>query len=556
MYGRMRQKKNLMMKKFKLYLIENISSTLTSLSIPNVDFNLTQPKNKEFGDLSSNIPLLIGSKQKTKPLDIGRLIAENLNEKKLKYISDIGVTAPGFLNFKIAPIFFQKQLDFILKKDTGFGKGSIGFGKSANVEFVSANPTGPLTVGHGRNAVLGDTISKILEWQSFDVTREYYFNDAGRQMRVLGESVEARYYEILGKSFDFPKDGYQGKYILDIAKHILKHKGENLKKGDGIFQKSAEEIIFKEIKSSLINLGIRFDKFTNEKSFYENGDIDELLKSLSEKNLIYKKDDATWFKSSSLGKEQDRVYIKSSGEPTYRVPDTAYHLNKIRRDYDLIVDIFGADHADTYPDVIIALKSLGFKTDHIKVLLYQFVTLIQDGQKIKMSTRQANFITLDQLIEELGSDVVRYFFVMRSMNSHLDFDLDIAKDQSEKNPVFYLQYAYARICNIIKQANKEKLNRNKSNDLTLLEHEDEVIMLKHMVRFPEIIDIAYENLEPQYIANYLQKLASFFHKFYSHCKVISNDADLTNARIQLIKGVKIILSNGFNILGISSPERM
>jgi len=556
MYGQMHQKKSLMMKKFKLYLIENISSTLTSLSLPSVDFNLTQPKKKEFGDLSSNLPLLIGSKQKTKPLDIGKLISENLKKRKLKYIFDINVTNPGFINFKIAPIFFQKQLDLILTEDEDFGKGSIGFGKSANVEFVSANPTGPLTVGHGRNAVLGDTISKILEWQSFDVTREYYFNDAGRQMRILGESVEARYYEILGERFDFPKDGYQGKYILDIAKHLLKHQGKNLKKGDEIFQKSAEEIIFKKIKKSLIDLGIKFDRFTNEKSFYENGDIDELLKSLSDKKLIYKKDDATWFKSSSLGKEQDRVYIKSSGEPTYRVPDTAYHLNKIKRNYDLIVDIFGADHADTYPDVIIALKSLGYKTDHIKVLLYQFVTLIQNGKKIKMSTRQANFITLDQLIEELGSDVIRYFFVMRSMNSHLDFDLDIAKDQSEKNPVFYLQYAYARICNIIKQENKENLDKNKPYDPTLLEHENELIMLKHMVRFPEFIDIAYENLEPQYIANYLQQLASFFHKFYSHCKVITDDADLTAARIELIKAVKVILSNGFNILGISSPERM
>ena len=552
----MHQKTNLMMKKLKLYLIENISSTLTSLSLPNIDFNLSQPKKKEFGDLSSNLPLLIGSKQKTEPLKIGKLISESLKEKKLKYILDINVTAPGFLNFKISPIFFQKQVNLILKEHKNFGKGSIGFGKSANVEFVSANPTGPLTVGHGRNAVLGDTISKILEWQSFDVTREYYFNDAGRQMRVLGKSVEARYYEILGENFDFPEDGYKGKYIINIAKNILKQKGNNIKYGDDIFQKSAEEIIFKEIKSSLINLGIKFDQFTNEKSFYENGDIDELLKALSDKKLIYKKDDAIWFKSSSLGKEQDRVYIKSSGEPTYRVPDTAYHLNKIKRNYDLIVDIFGADHADTYPDVIIALKSLGFKTDHIRVLLYQFVTLIQNGEKVKMSTRQANFITLDQLIEELGSDVVRYFFVMRSMNSHLDFDLDMAKDQSEKNPVFYLQYAYARICNIIKQANKEKLNRKKIYDLTMLEHKDEIIMLKHMVRFPEIMDIAYENLEPQYIANYLQQLASFFHKFYSHCKVITNDANLTNARIQLIEAVKIILNNGFNILGISAPERM
>ena len=552
----MPKKKNFMIKKLKLHLTKNISSTLKSLSLPNVDFNLTQPKKKEFGDLSSNLPLLIGSKQKTKPLDIGMLISESLKEKKLKYISDINVTAPGFLNFKIEPIFFQKQVDLILKENKNFGKGSVGIGKSANVEFVSANPTGPLTVGHGRNAVLGDTISKILEWQSFNVTREYYFNDAGRQMRVLGQSVEARYYEILGKSFDFPKDGYQGKYIFDIARYILNKNGNDIKCGDNIFQKCAEEIIFKDIKKSLINLGIRFDQFTNEKFFYENGDIDELLKSLSNKNLIYKKDDALWFKSSSLGKEQDRVYIKNSGEPTYRVPDTAYHLNKIKRNYDLIVDIFGADHADTYPDVIIALKALGFKTDHIKVLLYQFVTLIQNGEKIKMSTRQANYITLDQLIDELGSDVVRYFFIMRSMNSHLDFDLDIAKDQSEKNPVFYLQYAYARICNIIKQASREKLNKNKSYDLKLLMHEDEINMLKHMVRFPEIIDIAYENLEPQYIANYLQQLASFFHKFYNHCKVITNDNDLMDARLQLIKAVKIILSNGFNILGISSPERM
>ena len=552
----MHQKKNLMMKKLKLYLIENISSTLTTLSLPNVDFNLTQPKNKEFGDLSSNLPLLIGSKQKTKPLVLGKLILESLKEKRLEYIFDINITAPGFLNFKILPIFFQKQVDLILKKDENFGKGSIGFGKSANVEFVSANPTGPLTVGHGRNAVLGDTISKILEWQSFNVTREYYFNDAGRQMRMLGESVEARYFEILGKNFVFPKDGYQGKYILDIAKYIIKHKGNNLKYGDNIFQKSAEKIIFKEIKRSLVDLGIKFDQFTNEKSFYENGDIDELLKALSEEKLIYKKDDAIWFKASSLGKEQDRVYIKSSGEPTYRVPDTAYHLDKINRNYDLVVDIFGADHADTYPDVILALKALGCKTDHIKVLLYQFVTLIQNGEKIKMSTRQANFITLDQLVEELGPDVVRYFFVMRSMNSHLDFDLDIAKDQSEKNPVFYLQYAYARICNIIKQANKEKTNSSKFYDLTLLKHKNEIIMLKHMVRFPEIIDIAYENLEPQYVANYLQQLASFFHKFYSHCKVISNDTDITNARIQLIKAVKVILNNGFDILGISAPERM
>ncbi|MBI86577.1 MAG: arginine--tRNA ligase [Candidatus Marinimicrobia bacterium] len=544
------------MKKFKLYLIKNISSSLQSLSLPNVDFNLSPPKNRSFGDLSSNLPLLLGSIQKTQPLKVGKLILEDLKERKLENIDDININAPGFLNFRISPIFFQKRINLILKENKKFGKGSIGLGKSANVEFVSANPTGPLTVGHGRNAVLGDVISKILEWQGFRVTKEYYFNDAGRQMRILGKSVEARYYEILGENSKLPKDGYQGDYIISIAKNILEKKGKNLKPGDDIFQKSAEKIIFNEIKQTLKNIGINFDIFTNEKSFYENGDIDRLLKALSEKDLIYEKDGATWFRSSSLGKEQDRVYIKSSGEPTYRVPDTAYHLDKIKRQYDLIVDIFGADHADTYPDVILALKSLGFDTNHIKVLLYQFVTLIENGQKVKMSTRQANFITLDHLINELGSDVVRYFFVMRSMNSHLDFDLDMAKDQSDKNPVFYLQYAYARICNIIKQSNNEKLSTAKTCDLNLLSHANELIMLKHMAQFPEIVDIAYENLEPQYVAVFLQQLASCFHKFYNSCKVNTDDTDLTNARIKLIKAVKIILNNGFNILGISSPERM
>ena len=550
------QNNNLMMKEFKLYLIENISSTLSSLSFPILKFTLTQPKNKSFGDLSSNLPLLIGSLEKKEPLNIAKMISESLKTKNLKNIIDISVTPPGFLNFKISSVFFQQKVDSILEKNEKFGKGSVGLGKSANVEFVSANPTGPLTVGHGRNAVIGDIVARILEWQGYEVTREYYFNDAGRQMRILGNSVEARYYEILGKSFDFPKDGYRGDYITNIAKRILNRHGKNISRGDSIFQTKAEKVIFNEIKDSLNNLDIQFDLFTNEKSFYENGKIDNLLNALTKKKLIYKKNGATWFNSSSLGKEQDRVYIKSSGEPTYRVPDTAYHIDKIERGYDLIIDVFGADHADTYPDVIIAIKALGFRTDHIKVLLYQFVTLIQDGEKVKMSTRQANFITLDNLIKELGTDIIRYFFVMRSMNSHLDFDLDIAKDQSEKNPVFYLQYAYARICNIIKQAKNKDLSNIESYNLSLLIHENEITMLKHMAQFPEIIDTAYENLEPQYIANYLQQLASLFHKFYSHCKVISEDNDLTIARIRLIKAVKVILKNGFNILGVSSPDRM
>ena len=337
---------------------------------------------------------------------------------------------------------------------------------------------------------------------------------------------------------------------------IFDEKGSDLESGDPIFNERAEELIFSDIKSSLIKLGITFDQFTNEKTFYENGDIDSFLRKLKDKELIYEKDNATWFKTSSLGKDQDKVYIKSSGEPTYRVPDTAYHQDKINRGFDLIVDVFGADHADTYPDVILALQALGHKTDHIKVLIYQFVTLLRGGEKIKMSTRKANFVTLDELVDELGIDVVRYFFIMRGINAHLDFDLDLAADQSDKNPVFYLQYAHARICNIISRANDKGIILNESFDHSLLDHEDEINLLKYLSRFPDFVELGYENLEPQTIANYLQELSGYFHKFYSKCRVITDDNELTMSRIALIYATRTVLANGFRILGISAPERM
>ncbi len=555
-YGQMHPLKKLIMKDLRLKLTESISQALRKLSFPKKDYSLAPPKNSEFGDLSSNIALLLSRDLNKQPIDIAKIIADELNRALPENITKVTIAKPGFLNFEISNEFFQSQIIKILEDNDSYGKGDIGSGKTANVEFVSANPTGPLTVGHGRNAILGDTVSNILQWQGFEVTREYYFNDAGRQMRILGKSVEVRYFEILGKNLEFPEEGYQGSYIKDIAQTILNQYGNELKSDDPIFNKEAEKIIFHDIKSSLIKLGITFDKFTNEKTFYENGDIDSFLEELKEKNLIYEKDNATWFKTSTLGKDQDRVYIKSSGEPTYRVPDTAYHQDKVKRGFDLIIDVFGADHTDAYPDVILALEALGHKTGHIKVLIYQFVTLLRGGEKIKMSTRKANFVTLDELVDEVGIDVVRYFFVMRSMNAHLDFDLDLAADQSDKNPVFYLQYAHARICNIISRANDMGVGLNDSFDPSLLEHEDEIALLKYMSRFPDFLELAYENLEPQTIANYLQELSARFHKFYSHCRVITDDEQLTISRIAVIHASKIILANGFKILGISAPERM
>ncbi len=516
---------------------------------------ITSSKDEKHGDLSSSLPLSLAKAAKKSPMEIAETIIGKI-EIDDQIVADIFPSPPGFINFIIKASYYQSLVSEIIKAGNTYGQSDKGKNKTANVEFVSANPTGPLTIGHGRNAVIGDTVANILENHGYKVTREYYFNDAGRQMRLLGQSVEARYFELVGKEMEFPNDGYEGNYIKDIAQSILDEHGKSLLPSDPLFKENAEKVIFADIENSLVNLGIHFDQFTNEKTFYENGEIDRFLDELKAKNLIYEKDDATWFRTTELGKDQDRVYIKSTGEPTYRVPDTAYHRDKINRGFDLIIDIFGADHADTYPDVLLALEALGLKTDHIRVLLYQFVTLLRNGKKIKMSTRKANFITMDELVNEVSADVVRYFFIMRGMNSHLNFDMDLAADQSEKNPVFYLQYAHARICNIIKRG--AGLGKNFTNDFdsARLTHSSEIKLLKTLEQFPEIMSSALKLLEPQDIANYLQDLAARFHRFYVDCRVITDDNDLSAARVALIKATKIVLANGLNVLGLTAPERM
>ena len=534
-------------------IIKDLNSALAKLGYSKNDIKIAKCKNPEFGDFSSSIPLILAKIHKRSPIDIAHQIRDEMILSN-NIIEKITATDPGFINFKISKKYYYSVLEEILNKND-FGKSSSGKNKNANVEFVSANPTGPLTIGHGRNAILGDVVSNILEWNGFAVTREYYFNDAGRQMRILSKSVKARYFEILDKPFDFPEDGYEGEYIKDIAKEIIDDFGKELLSDDAIFKSFPEKKMFEHIKNTLRILEINFDEYSNEKAFYDNGEIEKLLNELKTKNLIYEQDGATWFKTSSLGKEKDRVFIKSSGEPTYRLPDTAYHRNKVERNFDLIVDVFGADHMDTYPDVILALDALGVQTNHIKVLLYQFVTLLRGGEKIKMSTRKATFISLNDLINEVGVDVVRYFFVMRGINTHLNFDLDLAADQSDKNPVYYLQYAHARICNIIKRVEKQSKNLSAYNPL-LLDHESEIDLLKQLELFPNIVLSAKDLLEPQVIANYLQETAAKFHKYYANCRIITENEDLTLSRIALASATKIVLSNGLKILGIKAPEKM
>mgnify|MGYP006424912343 FL=1 len=540
------------------YLTTQLTARLEQLGWPTNQLQLARPKKAENGDWSSNIAMALARELKRAPMQIAEELMDGFTLDP-SIVEKFEILNPGFINFFQSSDYLTAQISNILKESGEYGKSDFGSGQTAQVEFVSANPTGPLTVGHGRQTVLGDTLANILTWSGYDVTREYYFNNAGRQMRLLGESLKARYLELKGESISLPDGGYEGAYLIDVAKTLLKEQPELSATDDvDIFKSYAEKSIFSIIKGTLQRIGVVHDVFYNERSLYEAGKIDEVLDILREKGLLYDKDGATWFKTSELGIEQDRVLVKSSGEPTYRLPDIAYHREKVARGFDLVVDIFGADHIDAYPDVLSALKVMGLKHEHIEVVIHQFVTLLRSGEVVKMSTRKANFVTLDKLIDEVGADVVRYFYIMRSASSHLNFDLDLAKRQTEENPVFYLQYAHARISSIFRRAVERGLDSNTENaDLTLLNEEFTVALINKTLEFPEVIDHCRRALEVHHLPGYLFELATALHKFYTEYKVIDLDKpELSKARLALLEAVQITLRNGLRILGISAPEQM
>lgn len=542
------------MKQYLTNLFLKSSEKLSYLKEINLFFDI--PKSEAHGDLSCNAAMILSKKLKKNPRTIAEEIVLSLDFDK-EIISKIEIAGPGFINFFFSKEYIPQIIDEIIKKDEEFGKSEKYKGKKANVEFVSANPTGPLTVGHGRNAVIGDTVANLLEWTGYEVEREYYFNNAGRQMRVLGDSVRLRYLELLGEKIEFPVDYYQGDYIKEIARNLFDQFGSRLisEIAEGIFKQEAEKEIFKSIRSTLERIGIFHKIFFNENTLYEEKKIDKLLSILKEKDLSYEKEGAVWLKLSEMGNEQDKVIVKSSGEPTYRLPDIAYHCNKFERNYDLMVDLFGSDHNDTYPDVLAGLKALGYDSEKVKVLIHQFVTVVENGEIVKMSTRKANFITLDELIDEVGKDVVRYFFNMRNISAHMNFDLDLAKKQSDENPVFYLQYAHARICSIMKMVEKESIKLSTEN-LYLLTSDEEQKLLRKLHLFEEEVLYSAENYEPHRICAYLVELAAAFHKFYTFCRIIGSEHKLAEARLSLASAARIVLRNGLRILGVSAPERM
>ncbi|HXN86386.1 MAG TPA: arginine--tRNA ligase [Candidatus Binataceae bacterium] len=533
----------------------------------NVTVGTEAPKDPSHGDIASNVALTLARAEGKAPRAIAEVIREHIELPD--EVKEVAVAGPGFINFRMAARYWHREMRRAVAEGRNYFRPRKwqlrdGGSDSIQVEFLSANPTGPLTVGHGRNAVLGDTIARLYEAAGFKVSREYYFNDGGRQMRLLGESVQVRYLQALGREAVLPKDGYQGEYIKEIAAALKNEHGDQLADLEDreIFRAAAVKAIFAEILATCKTLLIHFDTFKNELDLVRDGRVERVISGLEQRGLVVKHDGALWLKAEPLGLPKDRVIVRSGddADPIYRTPDIAYHIEKIERGFDLIVDVFGADHIAEHEDVIAAVKALGHDTSRIKAIIYQFVTLTRAGEKVKMSTRKATYVTLDELIEEVGVDVVRFFFLFRKHNSQLDFDLELAKKQAPENPVFYVQYAHARLASVFREAEKAGLtlpDDTSQIDLTLLSDE-ELDLAKRVLDYPEIATGAAQALEPHRIPFYLLELAGEFHRYYNKPanRIIGPERELSLSRLYLANLMKTGIGLGLELLGVAAPDRM
>ncbi|MGA1847346.1 arginine--tRNA ligase [Deferribacter abyssi] len=535
-----------------------IKNSLDKMGVTDFDdFIIEVPKRSDNGDFATNVALKLAKIISKNPREIAENIVSFIEEND--FIEKVEIAGPGFINFFINKKFYEEIVKNILENDKYF---FLDFGKSKKVllEFVSANPTGPLHIGHGRGAAYGDTLARLLKVAGFDVDTEYYINDAGNQMKMLGDSIYERYKQLVKKKLEELKDGYKGEYIIDIAKKVLNNYGDLLindpEKGfDVCFRVGLNEIM-DSIKNDLEQFRIIFDRWFSEKSLFTEGKVDKALEILQKNGYLYEKDGALWFKSTKFGDEKDRVVKKADGSYTYFASDIAYHLDKLNRGYDILIDVWGSDHHGYVSRIKGALKALGDNDDKLTVVLIQMVNLIKEGKRISMSTRAGEFISLKWLLDEVGVDAARYFYLMRDHNAQFDFDIDLAKSKSSDNPVYYVQYAHARVNSLFENAKLKNITFIQGENLDLLSERQEKELIKKMYEFKKIIKAAAAHFEPHRITYYLQDLAALFHNYYYNTKIITDDYYVTNARLNLSKAVAITIKFGLSILGVNAPEKM
>ncbi len=531
----------------------------TKEEIPNVVLEL--PKDKTHGDYSTNMAMQLARVAKKAPRAIAESLIENFDRNKAS-IEKIEIAGPGFINFYMDNQYLTELIPVILEAGDSYGESDFGKKQKVQVEFVSANPTGDLHLGHARGAAVGDTLCNVLAKAGYDVSREYYINDAGNQINNLALSVEARYFQALGLEKEMPQDGYHGADIIGIGKKLAEEFGDQYVTVDesvrfDFFRDYGLKYEMEKLKTDLENFRVRFDVWYSETSLYKNGKIDEGLAALKERGHIYEEDGATWFRSTELGDDKDRVLIKQGGSYTYLTPDIAYHRDKLERGFEQLINIWGADHHGYIPRMKAAIEALGYRRDQLEVEIIQLVHLYKDGEKMKMSKRTGKAVTMRDLIDEVGLDATRYFFAMRSADTHMDFDLDLAVSQSNDNPVYYAQYAHARISSILRQGEEQGISLDQSADFSLLSTEKEIELLKKLGEFPQAIAEAAEKRMPHRMTNYIFDLASVFHSFYNADKVLDVEhTDRSKARLALAKSVQITLKNALALIGVSAPEKM
>lgn len=527
------------------------------------DVEVEEPKEKQHGDLATNFAMVMAREAKMAPRKIAEIIASKMNTSGT-FIEKVEVAGPGFINFFLNQNFLIETLKLIHKRGKDYGRVNLGKGKKVQVEFVSANPTGPMHMGNARGGAIGDVLASILDYAGYNVSREFYINDAGNQIEKFGYSLEARYLQLLGIDAEVPEGGYHGEDIIDRAKEFLEIHGDKYK--DVPSEERRKALIeyglkknIEKMKEDLALYGIEYDVWFSEQFLYDSGEVYKVIEELTEKGYTYEKDGALWFKMTLFGAEKDDVLVRSNGVPTYLASDIAYHKNKfVTRGFDWVINVWGADHHGHIAPMKGAMKALGIDPNRLDVVLMQLVKLIEGGQVVRMSKRTGKMITLRDLIEEVGKDAARFFFNMRSPDSPIEFDLDLAKQQTNENPVFYVQYAHARICSIIRQLEEMgvKIENIEDVDLGLLKEEEEVDLIKKLAYFPEEITIAAKTLAPHRITRYVIDVASYFHSFYNSHRVKGAEENLMKARFALILAVKTVLKNALDILKVTAPERM